>query len=87
MGADFASVLIVMPSRVKGTDKKSGFELLEHVTGGVHISTSPDNGRVVHRPLDYLNDANVVNCEIAPDDPEHDPEPPSKGRRRQKRHE
>jgi hypothetical protein len=83
MGADFASVHIVMPSRVKGTDKKTGFELLEHVTGGVHISMGPDNGRVVHRPLDYLSDAEVINCEIAPDDPE----PPSKGRRRQKRHE
>lgn len=45
-------------------DKKSGFELLEHVTGGVHVTSSPDNGRVVHRPLDDLSDAEVISWDI-----------------------
>jgi hypothetical protein len=70
-----------MSSRIKGTDKKTGFELLEHVTGGVHISTAPNNGRVVHRPLDHLSDAEVVNFQIAPDDSH----PPAANRERRKR--
>jgi hypothetical protein len=68
MGAYFASMHGVMSSRAKGTDKKTGFDLLEHVTGGVHISTGPYNDRVVHRPLDDLNDAQAANWNSAADD-------------------
>lgn len=33
--------------------EKTGFELLEHVTGGVHVD---DDGRIMPRPLDELSD-------------------------------
>jgi len=49
--------------------KKTGFDLLEHVTGGIHVITAPDNGRVVHRPLDHLNDAELMTCDISPAGP------------------
>jgi hypothetical protein len=71
-----------MSSRsAKGTDKKTGFDLLEHVTGGVQISAGPDNDRVVRRPLDYLNDGEAVTWNSAADDSL--PPPPTK-RERQK---
>jgi hypothetical protein len=39
-------------------DKKSAFELLEHVLKGVHVEgRGPKNHRIVPRPLDRADDA------------------------------